>query len=29
MVTNLGKVFDLTETPAQFVKIMNAYQTGS
>lgn len=29
MVTNLGKVFDLTETPAQFVKIMNGYQTGS
>jgi ABC-type glycerol-3-phosphate transport system substrate-binding protein len=29
MVTNLGKVFDLTETPAQFAKIMNAYQTGS
>jgi raffinose/stachyose/melibiose transport system substrate-binding protein len=29
MVTNLGKVFNLTETPAQFVKIMNGYQTGS
>ena len=29
MVTNLGKVFDLTETPQQFAKIMNGYQTGS
>jgi ABC-type glycerol-3-phosphate transport system substrate-binding protein len=29
MVSNLGKVFDLTETPVQFAKIMNGYQTGS
>ena len=26
MITNLQKVFGLTETPQQFVKIMNAYQ---
>ncbi len=29
MLDNLAKVFELTETPQQFARIMNSYQTGS